>query len=93
MPSTHSKKGKESAPKLIKTIPVLERVEAVGFLRQDENLPGASSVDRLPFYTGGEKGILTIWDINESRTLFSLGKEDTKISDDQEEQRQIVDIM
>ncbi|KAG5340923.1 hypothetical protein C0989_012546 [Termitomyces sp. Mn162] len=89
-------KGKDKAfsPTLIKTIPVLERVEALGILRPDEDLTGSSSSsDAIRFYTGGEKGIVRIWDGKDGNVLFSLGKEHKKVSDDQEEQRQIVDVM
>ncbi|KAG6873204.1 hypothetical protein C0995_001558 [Termitomyces sp. Mi166 len=89
-------KGKDRAfsPALIKTIPVLERIEALGILRPDEDLTGSSSgPDVIRFYTGGEKGVVRIWDGKDGNVLFSLGKEHTKVSDDQEEQRQIVDIM
>jgi U3 small nucleolar RNA-associated protein 13 len=86
-------KGKESArlPTLAKTIPVSERVEGVGFLHPDENLAGSSSVpDKIRFYTGGEKGAVKVWDGRSGAVLFTLGQER---SDDQEEQRQVVDTM
>ncbi|PCH34214.1 WD40 repeat-like protein [Wolfiporia cocos MD-104 SS10] len=77
--STKSKKGKAKAtafsPVLVKTIPVLERVESVGLLRPEEDLAGAPSGSRkLRVYTGGEKGV-----------------EHDAVTEDQEEQRQIVD--
>ncbi|KAG6878129.1 hypothetical protein C0993_011843 [Termitomyces sp. T159_Od127] len=89
-------KGKDKAfsPTLVRTIPVLERVEALGILRPDEDLTGSSSdSDVVRFYTGGEKGVVRIWDGKDGNVLFSLGKEYTKVGDDQEEQRQIVDVM
>lgn len=87
-------KEKEFAPTLFKTIPVLERVEAVGLIHPDEDLAGTSSVPgRLDFYTGGEKGVIKVWDGREGSVLFTLGQEQENISDDQEEQRQIVDAM
>lgn len=89
-------KGKEKgiSPTLAKTIPVFERVEGVGFLRPEEDLPGSSSTtDKIRFYTGGEKGVVKVWDGREGAVLFTLGQEDENISDDQEEQRQIVDTM
>ncbi|KAG6879561.1 hypothetical protein C0992_001388 [Termitomyces sp. T32_za158] len=89
-------KGKDKAfsPTLVKTIPVLERVEALGILRPDEDLTGSSSgSDAIRFYTGGEKGVVRIWDGKDGNVLFSLGKECAKVADDQEEQRQIVDVM
>ena len=89
-------KGKETlfSPVLHKTIPVLERVEAVGILHPDEDLAGASSgPGKLRFYTGGEKGLVRIWDAREGNVLFTLGQEQDDATGDQEEQRQIVDAM
>lgn len=88
-------KGKETAfaPSLARTIPVLERVEAVGLLRPEEDLAGSPSGSaKLRFYTGGEKGVVRIWDAREGAVLFTLGHERDG-GDDQEEQRQIVDSM
>ncbi|KAJ7675342.1 U3 small nucleolar RNA-associated protein [Mycena rosella] len=87
-------KDKVAAPTLAKTVPILERVEAVGLLRPDEDLTGSSSAsDKLRFYTGGENGVVKIWDAREGNVLFTLGGEHNKISDDQETQRQIVDVI
>ncbi|KAH9920244.1 WD40 repeat-like protein [Epithele typhae] len=89
-------KGRETAytPVLQKTIPVLERVEAVGLLHPDEDLAGApSGAGKLRFYTGGEKGLIKIWDAREGKVLFTLGQEHDDAGDDQEEQRQIVDAI
>ncbi|KAI0718943.1 U3 small nucleolar RNA-associated protein [Cerioporus squamosus] len=94
-----SSKGKgkaaEFSPVLHKTIPVLERVEAVGLLHPDEDLAGApSGPEKLRFYTGGEKGLVRIWDAREGTVLFSLGgQEQEDTTEDQEEQRQIVDAI
>ncbi|KAJ7161309.1 WD40 repeat-like protein [Mycena crocata] len=97
-PNTKGAKGKGKdkilAPTLAKTVPILERVEAVGFLRPDEDLMGSSSAsDKLRFYTGGENGVVKIWDAREGNTLFTLGGEHNKITDDQETQRQILDLI
>ncbi|KZT08671.1 WD40 repeat-like protein [Laetiporus sulphureus 93-53] len=89
-------KGKETAssPALVKTIPVLERVEAVGLLRPDEELPGIpSGAGKLRFFTGGEKGIVRVWDAQDGTVLFTLGHEQDSVSEEQEEQRQIVDAI
>lgn len=87
-------KAKAFAPTLAKTIPVLERVEALGLLHPDEDLTGSTSgSDSIRFFTGGEKGVVKIWDGKDGNLLFTLGKEHTKISDDHEEQRQIIDAM
>ena len=87
-------KEKDSAPTLVKTIPVLERVEAVGLLRQDEDLAGTTSgTSKLQIYTGGEKGVVKVWDARKGEVLYTLGQELDSISEDQEEQRQIVDAL
>lgn len=93
-----SSKGKgraaEFQPVLHKTIPVLERVEAIGLLHPDEDLAGApSGPGKLRFYTGGEKGLVRIWDARDGSVLFTLGQEQEDSTEDQEEQRQIVDAM
>jgi U3 small nucleolar RNA-associated protein 13 len=93
-PSGAKGKGKDKAftPTLVKTIPVLERVEALGLLRPDEDLTGSTSgPSRIRFYTGGEKGVVKIWDGKDGAVLFTLGQ--SKILNDQEEQRQILDLM
>lgn len=75
-------------PTLAKTIPVLERVEAVGFLQQHD----CSS--ELSFYTGGEKGVIKLWDGKKGEVLQTFGDENATVSDeDMEEQRQVVNIM
>ena len=89
-------KGKErdTTPVLVKTIPVLERVEAVGLLPQDDGLNGTTSgKTKLQIYTAGEKGVVKVWDVSAGTVLYTLGQEQEAISDDQEEQRQIVDAM
>ncbi|KAJ3767152.1 U3 small nucleolar RNA-associated protein [Lentinula raphanica] len=92
-PPEPSKKGKSKAavPNLVKTLPILERVEALGLLRLDEESSSTTTgVNSLRFFTGGESGLIKVWEAKEGTTLFSLGNEQVKISDDAEEQRQIV---
>ncbi|EMD32645.1 hypothetical protein CERSUDRAFT_143697 [Gelatoporia subvermispora B] len=93
-PKNAKGKGKETkfSPVLSKTIPVLERVEAVGLLHHDEDLAGSpSGPNKLRFYTAGEKGVVKIWDAREGAVLFTLGKEQDVVDEEQEEQRQILD--
>ena len=95
-PKSSKAKGKEKdgAPTLVKTIPVLERVEAVGLLRQDDDSAGTTSgVSKLQIYTGGEKGVVKVWDVRKGEVLYTLGQELDTASEDQEEQRQIVDAL
>jgi U3 small nucleolar RNA-associated protein 13 len=91
-----SAKGKDRAiaPVLVKTIPVLERVEAVGLLSPGEQLVGSSTSTNLPrFFTAGEKGVVTVWDTHSGSVLCNLGEEHETDSADQEEQRQILDVV
>jgi U3 small nucleolar RNA-associated protein 13 len=85
-------KGKPFAPVLVKTIPVLERVEALGLLHPDEDT-AVSTSSGIRFYAGGEKGTVKVWDGKDGKVLFTLGKEQNKVSDDQETQRQILDVL
>ncbi|KAG1749731.1 WD40-repeat-containing domain protein [Suillus paluster] len=71
-------KGKSISPALVQTIPVMERVEAVGLLQTGHLVP-SSSASQLRFYTAGEKGIIRIWGYPHT--------------EDQEEQRQIVEAV
>jgi U3 small nucleolar RNA-associated protein 13 len=87
-------KEKEKGPTLVKTIPALERVEAVGLLSATEDFGGTSAgADRLYFYTGGEKGSVKIWDGQDGSVLHTFGSEIEAGDDEQEEQRQIVNAM
>jgi U3 small nucleolar RNA-associated protein 13 len=99
-PAEQMKRGKgkrkqtDFNPTLAKTIPVMERVEAVGLLHLDEPSPGANfASSKIRFYTGGEKGVLRIWDGREGTVLYKLGEEQGNVSVDSEEQRQIMDAM
>jgi len=85
-------KGKGNIPALVQTIPVLERVEAVGLL-QDGHLVPSSSATQLRFYTAGEKGVVRIWDAKDSSVLYTLSQVVDTQADDQEEQRQILEAM
>lgn len=83
-------KEKDGAPRLVKTIPVLERVEAVGLIQNDENLASTSTSDGIQFYVAGEKGVVSVWDCQKGSVMFTLGK---PTSTDEEESRQILDAM
>jgi U3 small nucleolar RNA-associated protein 13 len=87
-------KSKATFPVLAKTIPVLERVEAVGLLLSSEESPGSSTSTGAPrFYTGGEKGIVKVWDAHTGSVLCSMGEVHEAESEDQQEQRQILDAL
>jgi len=92
--SSNKKKSKGTlSPALIRTIPTLERVEAVGLLL-DENGVASKQAGDIRFYTGGAKGVVKIWDIKQGEVLKTFGHEATSSeSEEGEEQRQISDML
>ncbi|KAI5121299.1 hypothetical protein M0805_003768 [Coniferiporia weirii] len=80
--SSKRKEGesKKPTPILARTIPVLERVESVGWVDD-----GGES---LHFFTAGEKGVVKVWDAVQGTTLFALNE---GFVDDSEQQREILD--
>ncbi|KAF5323398.1 hypothetical protein D9611_005622 [Ephemerocybe angulata] len=87
-------KSKSTAPppQLVKTIPVLERVESVGFLFQD---PGScGTTDGLQFYLGGQKGRISVRNASDEAEAYSFGDKVAQAqTEEQEEQRQILDVL
>lgn len=80
-------------PVLEKTVPVLERVEAVGFLPTEQKIPvSIRKTAGLRFYTGGSKGVIKIWDGQSGEVLWRSGEE-LQTADDQEEPRQITNVL
>ena len=67
-------------PKLVQTIPILERVEAVGWLESQ----GESQL----FFTAEEKGIIKVWDAKTGNTVFVSNPENEPT---EEQQREILD--
>lgn len=87
-------KEKEQGPVLAKTVTVLERVEALGLIGEDEEVQGVSGgKGSLRFYTAGEKGVVKVWDGKLGNVICVLGEEQPATSPEQEEQRQIMDVM
>ncbi|CUA72578.1 U3 small nucleolar RNA-associated protein 13 [Rhizoctonia solani] len=91
-PDKGGKKGKKSslAPVLVKTIPVLERIEALSVLEPED------SGGKLRFYTGGQKGVIKVWDAWDTKVLQTFGEEvesSASLEDDGEESRQILDVL
>ncbi|KAI6012396.1 U3 small nucleolar RNA-associated protein [Pisolithus orientalis] len=84
-------KGKSKAlvtsPTPVKTIPVMERVEAVGFVHCD--CDGSSTAADQHLFTAGEKGVVKIWNWK-GTLLHHLG---TGWEQEQEEQRQVLEAM
>ncbi|KDR85754.1 hypothetical protein GALMADRAFT_132409 [Galerina marginata CBS 339.88] len=93
-PKKPTRKTPALTPSLIKTIPILERVEAVGFLREEEDVGRSQSdLGKLKFYTGGEKGVIKLWDGKTGEVTQSFGQENVVASEEMEEQRQIMNIL
>ncbi len=86
-------KGKETWPTLANTITTLERVEAVGILGEEVDIGESSSRKHIRFFTAGEKGVVRIWDAKKGHVLRTFGDESNASSEDQEEQRQILDAL
>lgn len=88
---TYRGKGKE--PRLVKTIPVLDHVEAAGLLLPEEQLAGSSvntESSGFRFFVAGEKGVVTVWDTEKSSPLLTLGKAKPG---DKDESRQVLDAV
>jgi U3 small nucleolar RNA-associated protein 13 len=78
---------------LAKTIPILERVEALGIIEVTEDVGSSTGASKLRFYTGGEKGVVRIWDAKDNQVLAAFGEEHSEKSEDVEEQLSILDII
>lgn len=92
--STRSSKGKgKEIVNLVKTIPVLERVEAAGLIPNDLRLDpeGSTSEKDIYFFTAGEKGTIKIWDGRKGVVLASLNELQTDPEQEMEVQREILD--
>ncbi|KZV74065.1 WD40 repeat-like protein, partial [Peniophora sp. CONT] len=88
------KEGEGLTPVLVNTITALERVEAVGILAEDQEIAGVTEgASQLRIYTAGEKGAVKVWDAKKGSILCTLGEEQEPVSEDQEEQRQILDAI
>ncbi|KIK99464.1 hypothetical protein PAXRUDRAFT_822701 [Paxillus rubicundulus Ve08.2h10] len=81
-------KSKTVTPTMSKTIPVMERVEAVGFVNPNVS-DFTSETSKFHFFTAGDKGVIRIWDSREGSVIHSLATGSGTA--DQEEQRQVVE--
>lgn len=88
------RKGKSTVvtPILSRTVPVMESVEAVGFVHPELNDFSAKS-PRLQFFTAGDKGVVRIWDLAQGSVIYSLSTDSGSSVVDQEAQRQIIDAL
>lgn len=94
-----TKKGKGRvglAPTLVRTIPILERVEAVGLIAStpdEEMMTPVERVGDLRFFTGGEKGVIKVWDGTGEVVQQFRQEHAGATSEELEEQRQIMNVM
>ncbi len=82
---TRSSKGKGTEiATLVKTVPILERVEAAGLLPNDLRLDpeGSTSKKDIYFFTAGEKGVIKIWEGRKGVVLFSLNELQSESEED-----------
>ncbi|KAG8953427.1 U3 small nucleolar RNA-associated protein 13 [Tulasnella sp. 424] len=66
--TTTTKKGTRVDVKLVKTVPVLERVEAAGILSAAD----CGDEKGLRVFTAGEKGVVRVWDVNSGKVTLTL---------------------
>ena len=91
---TTSGKGKHASATPVKTIPTLERVEAVGILESD--IVSSAKSPSFKFYTGGEGGTIKIWDASEGTLVASMAPQHAHVESNEEiaeEQREILNVM
>ncbi|KAJ2914778.1 hypothetical protein MD484_g5644, partial [Candolleomyces efflorescens] len=86
-----TKQKGNAVPQLVKTIPVLERVEAVGFLHQDPASYGTTK--GLQVYLGGQKGRIAVRNVEDEEEAYTFGERKPSVSEDQEEQQQILNVL
>lgn len=64
--ASKKKGGQLEVPVLVRTIPILERVEALGWVED--------SVEGLRFFTAGEKGLVKLWNARDGTCLDTFNK-------------------
>lgn len=81
-------KGKGGGPKLVQTIIAQEQVEALGLLPDDEG-------GRLRCYTGGDRGLVRIWDVLKAEEVAVMrGVEGVdELEADEDEQRGVINVL
>ncbi|WRT65886.1 uncharacterized protein IL334_002837 [Kwoniella shivajii] len=95
--SKKSGKGKATAagtPKLVQTIIAQEQVECLGLLPIEEPVAGSAN-GRLLCYTGGDRGIVRIWDVLKGQEIGSMkgveGVDEAEV--DEDEQRGVLNVI
>ena len=87
-------KGKvDGGPKVVQTIIAQEQVESVGFISKPE--PVGNSSGRLLCYTGGDQGLIRVWDVLKGEEVMRMsGVEGVdELEDDEDEQRGVLQVM
>ncbi|TYJ52882.1 hypothetical protein B9479_006517 [Cryptococcus floricola] len=94
--ASNSKKGKGKAtgPKLVQTIIAQEQIESLGLLPQEEDVHG-SSQGRWLCYTGGDKGLVRVWDVLKGVQVAAMkGVEGVdEVDDDEDEQHGVLSVL
>ena len=97
--SSASKKGKSKVkdvtqPKLVQTIICEEQVESLGLLPMEQDVVGAKG-SRIRCWTGGDKGLVRIWDVLKAELAGSMrGVEGVdEVEAEEDEQRGIIQVL
>lgn len=87
-------KAKASGPRIVQTIIAQEQVETLGVIAGDVQVNGANA-GRLLCYTGGDKGLVRVWDVLKGEQVVSMngveGVDETE--DEEDEQRGVLQIL
>jgi len=87
--SSKGSKGKGGRPKLLQTIIAQEQVEALGLLPQEDGR------GPLRCYTGGDRGLVRIWDVMKGEEMALMrGLEGVNDAEaDEDEQRGVINVL
>jgi len=91
-------KGKASAPKVVQTIIAQEQVEALGLIRGEVEVKGAGR-SRLLCYTGGDRGLVRVWDVLKAEQVAAMqgvegvDEDEEEEDEDEDEQKGVINIL
>lgn len=96
LPGETRGKGKATTagPRLVQTIIVQEQVESLGLLPQEEQVSGGAATGRWLCYTGGDKGLVRVWDVLKGTLVATMkGVEGVdQAESDEDEQRGVLSL-
>lgn len=96
LPGETRGKGKATTagPRLVQTIIVQEQVESLGLLPQEEQVSGGCTTGRWLCYTGGDKGLVRVWDVLKGTLVATMkGVEGVdQAESDEDEQRGVLSL-